>query len=180
VYLLYWEAVAWAPGAIWHRFGWPYSAGYVLLLLVLTGVIYVWRARRRGLTVREAIAADRAERRRKAAVRRRAREDAAALPWLKDMRLSPVDHAGVLITPAPDAPAGLRHGYDVVLDSAGDERLMLLARVRKLTRLSAAEAMDLIHAVPVTVLRVPDLPMADAAKSVLESAGATVSITDAT
>jgi hypothetical protein len=177
VYLIGLPALLWAQTETLRRLGWAYFLGYVLLVLLVAGVVWVRQAHRRGLTVRAAIAGDRAERQREAAVRKRAREDAAALPWLKDTRLRPVDQPGVLITPAPDAPPGLRHGYDLVLDSAGDQRPMVIWQIRRLTRLPAAEATNLTHALPVAVLRVPDLAMADAARSVLESAGATVSVT---
>ena len=40
------------------------------------------------------------------------------------------------------------------------------------------EAKDLVDTAPVPVIRIPDLPMAQAVKYVLESAGATAFITD--
>ena len=69
-------------------------------------------------------------------------------------------------------------GHDVVLDFIGDRQIEVIAQLRRLTRLSLEEAKDLLDTAPVPVLRVPDMPMAQAAKYVLESAGATVSITD--
>jgi hypothetical protein len=48
----------------------------------------------------------------------------------------------------------------------------------RLTRLDPRMAKELIECAPVTVPRVPDLAMAQAARALLEVAGATVSITD--
>jgi ribosomal protein L7/L12 len=48
----------------------------------------------------------------------------------------------------------------------------------RLTRVHPKIAKDLIDGAPVTVLRVPDVAMAQAARTILEFAGATVSITD--
>lgn len=65
-----------------------------------------------------------------------------------------------------------------MLDFPGDWQIQVIGQLRRLTRLSFEEAKDLLDTAPVPVLRVPDMPMAQAAKYVLESAGATVSITD--
>ena len=48
----------------------------------------------------------------------------------------------------------------------------------RLTRTDPQVVWDLVEGAPATVLRVPDLAMAHAARTILESAGATVSITD--
>jgi ribosomal protein L7/L12 len=64
-----------------------------------------------------------------------------------------------------------------VLDAPGRRHVETVTEIRRLTGLSFPDALDLIGRVPVPVLRVPDLPMADAARSILERAGATVSIT---
>ena len=84
---------------------------------------------------------------------------------------------GVLVTPPPDVPGYHVAGYGVVLDSPGDRRIQVISQVRRLTGLSLPDARELICATPVPVLRVPDLPMARAARTILESAGAAVSIT---
>lgn len=176
-YLGVWLAVLWAPGVIRQDLGWPYAGMYCLLMLLLFALIQVWRIHRRGQTVPQAWAAGLQERRLRTQLRERARQDAAVLPWLTDERLSPAA-AGVLITPAPDAPAYFQRGYDVVLDSAGDKKIQVIKQVRKLTRLSLKDAKDFVDSAPVTLLRAPDQPMADAAKSVLEAVGAAVSVID--
>jgi len=48
----------------------------------------------------------------------------------------------------------------------------------RLTRVHPRIAKDLVDSAPVTVLRVPDVAMAQAAGTILEFAGATVSIAD--
>jgi large subunit ribosomal protein L7/L12 len=83
-----------------------------------------------------------------------------------------------VITPATSTWRHDLVGHDVVLDFPGDRQIQLIVQLRRLTRLSLEEAKDLLDTAPVPVLRVPDMPMAQAAKYVLESAGAAVSITD--
>jgi ribosomal protein L7/L12 len=176
-YFLSWPAVLWAPGALSRHLGAPLTAAIYLLLLLAVALILKRHIHRRGQTVPEALAAAMTQRRHKVAMRRRARQDAEALPWLKDIRLRPVDQPGVLIRPAPDAPPHFACGYDVMLDSAGDQKIQVIQRIRKLTQLPLKEAKDLVDGAPVAVLRVPHLQMALAAKSVLEADGASVSIT---
>jgi ribosomal protein L7/L12 len=65
-----------------------------------------------------------------------------------------------------------------VLNSAGDKMITVIKEVRALTGLGLKEAKDLVDGAPAIVLRVPDVAMAHAARTILESAGATVSITD--
>jgi large subunit ribosomal protein L7/L12 len=173
------------PGVIRQNFGWPYDAVSYLLVLLIVGLIGMRQIHRRGQTVPEAWATGQAERRQRqaelrqrAARRERARRDAAALPWLNDDRLRPADEPGVLIAPAPDPPGYFVPGYDLVLDSAGNKKIQVIQQIRRLTRLSLKESKDLVDADPAAVLRVPDQPMACAAKSILESVGATVSIID--
>jgi hypothetical protein len=141
-------------------------------------LVHVYRIRRRGLTVAEAIAAGRAERRRQAWARARARGAAAELPWLRDRRLRPGTVPGVLIAPGPRLPGYHHAGYDIVLDSPGDRELGVVLQLKRLTRVHPKIAKDLVERAPVAVLRVPDRAMAQAARALLESAGATVSITD--
>ena len=173
-----WLALPCALGLIQQQLGWPYLMAFYALGLLAAAVIRVRQIHRRGETVADAIAAALIEQQLRRARRETARQHAAALPWLDDRRLSPADHPGVLITPSPDAPAYFAHGYDVVLDSIGDRKIQVISIVRMLTRISPKDAKDLLAAVPVTVLRVPDGLMADAARSLLELAGATTSITD--
>jgi ribosomal protein L7/L12 len=184
-YLLVWVAVVTVPEIIWRHLGWPGIVVFNLLLVSVAAAVTTHQIRRRGQTLAEAIAAgragrrDRAERelRRRNARQERARHE-AALPWLNDKQLSPAELPGVVVTPATGTWRHLLAGHDVVLDLPGDRQVQVIAQLRRLTRLSLEEAKDLLDAAPVPVLRVPDMPMAQAAKYVLESAGATVSVTD--
>jgi len=183
-YLLIWVAMLAAPEIIWRHLGWLGIAVFDLLLASVVAVIAVYRIHRRGQTIAEAMAASRAGRRDRAEQelrRRNARQERArheaALPWLKDKRLSPGELPGVAITPATGTSRHHLVGHDVVLDFPGDRQIQVIMQLRRLTRLSLEEAKHLLDAAPVPVLRVPDMPMAQAAKYVLESAGATVSIT---
>ena len=166
------------PGQIGRHLGWPYIAVYYLVVLLGLALAQVWRYHRRGQRAREGLRADLAKQRRRKELRQRARQTAAALPWLTDRKRDPTDWPGVVITPAPEAPDYFRGGYDVVLDDAGITNLQVAGRVRRLTRLPMATAMRVTDDAPVVVLRVPDALMAAAAKSFLEGAGATVSVSD--
>jgi hypothetical protein len=160
------------------RWPWPYQVALFPAVAGFIALVHVYRIRRRGQTVAEAIAASRGERRRQAEVRARARGAAAALPWLRHRRLRPDTVPGVLIAPEPRLPGYHQAGYDIVLDSADDSKLGVVLQVKRLIRVHPKVARDLVEAAPVAVLRVPDLAMAQAARALLESAGATVSITD--
>ena len=184
-YLLFLVAVLEVPEIIGQHLGQRYA---IVLCLLVAGVVALAKTHqihRRGQTIAEAIAASRADQRRRAEQERqrratrqeRARHE-AALPWLNDKQLSPGELPGVLITPATGAPRHQPGDHDVVLDFPGDRQIQVIGQLSRLTRLSFEEAKDLLDAAPVPVLRVPDMPMAQAAKYILESAGATVSITD--
>lgn len=149
---------------------------YYLVLLSLLALLYVRRIHRRGQTIAEALAASRAERRRRVAARERERQAVAALPWVYDKRLSLDAVPGVLITPPPLVSGYHVAGHDIVLDSPGDQKLHVIRQTMRLTRLDPKDAKDLVESAPSTVLRVPDLTMAHAAQCILETAGATVSI----
>jgi hypothetical protein len=177
--------VQWAPDEIGTHLGWPYRVAYYLVVVLGLAAVRVWRYHRRGQTIREGLRADLAQQRHRKELQRhrrerrqQARQAAAVLPWLADKRRHPADWPGVVISPAPEAPGYLRGGYDVVIDAAGDTKIRLVSQIRKLTRLPLATAMHVIEDAPVVVLRVPDAVMASAAKSVLEYAGATVSVAD--
>jgi ribosomal protein L7/L12 len=132
------------------------------------------------------MAASRADRRHRAEEERRRRatrqefaRHEAVLPWLNDKRLVPGELPGVVITPAAVATTHHLGGHDVVLDFPGDRQIQVIGQLSRLTQLSFEEAKGLLDTAPVPVLQVPDMPMAQAAKYILESAGATVSIADA-
>lgn len=184
-YLLFLAVMLEVPGIIGRHLALPYVMVLCLLVAGVVALVKTHQIHRRGQTIAEAMAASRAdrryrveqERRRRAKRQERARHE-AALPWLNDKRLSPAELPGVVITPATGAPRYQLGGHDVVLDFSGDRQIQVIVQLRRLTRLSFEEAKDLLDTAPVPVLRVPDRPMAQAAKYVLESAGATVSITD--
>jgi len=179
LWILGWSAVTqWAPGEIDRRLGRPYVALFYLVVLLGAALVRAWQYNRRGQTIREGVRADIARQRERRELRNQARQAARALPWLADKRRHPTDWPGVVITPAPEAPGYFRGGYDVVLDAAGETKVLVASRIKRLTRLPMASALRLIDDAPAVVLRVPDAEMASAAKSVLEFAGATVSVTD--
>jgi ribosomal protein L7/L12 len=161
-----------------QRWSWPCKVVFYLVATSLIALVLIHQIHRRGQTIAQAIATSRAERRRLAEARTHAREAAGALPWLHDKRLSLDAVPGVLITPAPDVPGCHRTGYDIVLDTPGDQKLFVARQIMRLTRVHPKIAKDLVDSAPVTVLRVPDMAMAQAARTILEFAGATVSITD--
>jgi ribosomal protein L7/L12 len=184
-YLLFLVAIIEVPEIIGQHLGQRYVIVLCLLVAGVVALVKTHQIHRRGQTIAEAMAASRAdgrrrveqERRRRATRQERARHE-AALPWLNDKRLSPGELPGVVITPATGAPRHHLGGHDVVLDFPGDRQIQVIGQLRRLTRLSFEEAKDLLDTAPIPVLRVPDMPMAQAAKYILESAGATVSITD--
>ena len=184
-YLLFLVAVLEVPGIIARHLALPYVIVLYLLVAGVVALVKTHQIHRRGQTIAEAIAASKADRRhrveqerqRRATRHERARHE-ATLPWLNDEQLSPGELPGVLITPAIGAPRHHLGGHDVVLDLPGDRQIQVIGQLRRLTRLSFEEAKDLLDTAPVPVLRVPDMPMAQAAKYLLESAGATASITD--
>ena len=184
-YLLFLVAVLEVPGIIGRHLALPYVMVLCLLVAGVVALVKTHQIHRRGQTIAEAMAASRADRRhrveqergRRAERQERARHE-AALPWLTDKQLSPAELPGVVITPTTSAPTHHLGGYDVVLDFPGDQQIQVIGQLRRLTRLSFEEAKDLLDTAPVPVLRVPDIPMAQAAKYILESAGATASITD--
>lgn len=184
-YLLAWVGMLEIPQIIGRDLGWRYVVIFYLLVVSVAAPIKMRQIHRRGQTIAEAVAASRADRRRRAEqeLRRRAerRERArheAMLPWLNDKQLSPGALPGVIITPATSALGHYLGGHDVVLDFPGDRQIEVIRQLRRLTQLSLKEAKDLLDTAPVPVLRVPDMPMAQAAKYILVSAGATVSISD--
>jgi large subunit ribosomal protein L7/L12 len=66
--------------------------------------------------------------------------------------------------------------FDVVLTAAGAQKIQVIKVVRELTSLGLKEAKDLVDAAPKPVLEKANKEAADAAKSKLEEAGATVEV----
>jgi large subunit ribosomal protein L7/L12 len=66
--------------------------------------------------------------------------------------------------------------FDVVLTSAGAQKIQVIKVVRELTSLGLKEAKDLVDAAPKAVLEKANKDDADKAKAKLEEAGASVEI----
>ncbi len=67
--------------------------------------------------------------------------------------------------------------FDVVLTSAGDQKIQVIKEVRALTSLGLKEAKELVDGAPKPVLEGVDKEAADKAKEALEGVGATVELT---
>ncbi len=66
--------------------------------------------------------------------------------------------------------------FDVVLSSAGAQKIQVIKVVRELTSLGLKEAKDLVDGAPKPVLEKADKAAAEAAKAKLEDAGASVEL----
>lgn len=87
------------------------------------------------------------------------------------------------VAPAPGgdgAPAAVeeeRDEFDVILASAGAEKIKVIKEVRTLTSLGLKEAKDLVDGAPKPVLEGVDKETAERAKAQLEAVGASVELT---
>ena len=92
--------------------------------------------------------------------------------------------AAAPVAVAAAAPAGGGGGeaaaeqdeFDVVLESAGDNKIPVSKEVRALTNLGLKEAKDLVEAAPKAVLEKVNKETAEKAKEALEGAGAKVTL----
>jgi large subunit ribosomal protein L7/L12 len=75
--------------------------------------------------------------------------------------------------PAAEA-AEEKDSFDVVLESAGDQKIAVIKEVRALTNLGLGEAKALVDGAPATVLEGASKDAAEKAKAALEGAGAKV------
>lgn len=66
--------------------------------------------------------------------------------------------------------------FDVVLESAGDNKIPVIKEVRALTNLGLKEAKDLVEAAPKAILEKVNKETAEKAKEALEGAGAKVTL----
>jgi large subunit ribosomal protein L7/L12 len=66
--------------------------------------------------------------------------------------------------------------FDVILESAGDNKIPVIKEVRALTSLGLKEAKDLVEAAPKAVLEKVNKEAAEKAKEQLEGAGAKVTL----
>jgi large subunit ribosomal protein L7/L12 len=81
---------------------------------------------------------------------------------------------------APGAPAAAaeeaKDEFDVILEAAGDKKIIVIQEVRALTSLGLKEAKELVEGAPKAVLEAANKETADKAKEALEAAGATVTV----
>ena len=84
---------------------------------------------------------------------------------------------------AAAAPAGgggdaaeEKDSFDVVLESAGDQKIQVIKEVRALTNLGLGEAKALVDGAPSTILEGANKDTAEKAKAALEAAGAKVTL----
>jgi large subunit ribosomal protein L7/L12 len=79
---------------------------------------------------------------------------------------------------AAPAPEEEKDEFNVVLDAAGDKKIQVIKVVRELiSGLGLKEAKDLVESAPKPILEAVSKEQADAAKTKLEDAGASVSLT---
>jgi large subunit ribosomal protein L7/L12 len=87
--------------------------------------------------------------------------------------------APVAVAAAPAAAAEAaeeKDSFDVVLESAGDQKIQVIKEVRALTNLGLGEAKALVDGAPATVLEGANKDTAEKAKAALEAAGAKVTL----
>jgi large subunit ribosomal protein L7/L12 len=91
--------------------------------------------------------------------------------------------AAAPVAVAVEAPAGgggeaaaEQDEFDVILESAGDNKIPVIKEVRALTNLGLKEAKDLVEAAPTAVLEKVNKDAAEAAKATLEGVGAKVTV----
>ena len=84
---------------------------------------------------------------------------------------------------AAAAPAGgggdaaeEKDAFDVVLESAGDQKIQVIKEVRGLTNLGLGEAKALVDGAPSTILEGANKDTAEKAKAALEAAGGKVTL----
>ncbi len=77
---------------------------------------------------------------------------------------------------AADEPKAEKTTFTVVLKAAGDKKIQVIKEVRTLTSLGLKEAKDLVDGAPKPVKENVSKDEAEAAKKLLEDAGATVEI----
>ena len=89
--------------------------------------------------------------------------------------------APVAVAAAPAAGGGAeaaeeKDSFDVVLESAGDQKIAVIKEVRALTNLGLGEAKAVVDGAPATVLEGANKDTAEKAKAALEAAGAKVTL----
>jgi len=90
---------------------------------------------------------------------------------------APVAVAGVAAAGGGDAAAAEeKDSFDVVLASAGDQKIKVIKEVRGLTNLGLKEAKELVESAPKPILEGVDKAAAESAKEALEAVGATIEL----
>ena len=88
--------------------------------------------------------------------------------------------APVAVAAAPAGGGGdaaeEKDSFDVVLESAGDQKIQVIKEVRGLTNLGLGEAKALVDGAPSTILEGANKDTAEKAKAALEAAGAKVGL----
>jgi len=91
--------------------------------------------------------------------------------------------AAAPVAVAAAAPAGgggdaaeEKDSFDVVLESAGDQKIQVIKEVRALTNLGLGEAKALVDGAPSTILEGANKETAEKAKAALEAAGGKVTL----
>ena len=90
--------------------------------------------------------------------------------------------APVAVAAAPAAGGGAaeaaeeKDSFDVVLESAGDQKIQVIKEVRALTNLGLGEAKAVVDGAPANVLEGVNKDTAEKAKAALEAAGAKVTL----
>jgi large subunit ribosomal protein L7/L12 len=89
--------------------------------------------------------------------------------------------APMAVAAAPGAAAAApaeeeQDEFDVVLASAGGEKIKVIKEVRGLTSLGLKEAKDLVDSAPAPILEGVDKDTAEKAKEALEAVGATIEL----
>ena len=77
---------------------------------------------------------------------------------------------------APAEAAEEKDSFDVVLESAGDQKIQVIKEVRALTSLGLGEAKAVVDGAPAVVLEGASKEAAEKAKAALEGAGAKVTL----
>ena len=89
---------------------------------------------------------------------------------------APVAAAAAAAPAAAGEAAEEKDSYDVVLESAGDQKIAVIKEVRALTNLGLGEAKAVVDGAPATVLEGANKETAEKAKAALEAAGAKVTL----
>jgi large subunit ribosomal protein L7/L12 len=89
---------------------------------------------------------------------------------------APVAVAAAALAGGAAEAAEEKDSFDVVLESAGDQKIAVIKEVRALTNLGLGEAKAVVDGAPATVLEGANKETAEKAKAALEGAGAKVTL----